>query len=207
MKKRKHRGGAVMGRSDIPYAQRLAMERAGSIASNREVAAQAALLCASVAMHEVKNVGYKRLVRFSLRFKRVIDEFYEDVEVGMAHAKARMEQMGMPISGELYTVAPDGRTARQLELDNHMLQASQIALICAAIAMNDEFGFGQEVQTRISQRTAELADRYGKEGMGFLLEEMEKLGFKIKDGKVHAFVDDDGNPVTMRKAMEEGFAE
>ena len=81
-------------RSDIPYVQRLAMERAGSIAANREVAAQAALLCASVAMHEVKNVGYKRLVRFSLRFKQVIDEFYEDVEVGMAHAKARMEQMG-----------------------------------------------------------------------------------------------------------------
>lgn len=113
----------------------------------------------------------------------------------------------MPISGELFTVEAAGRTARQLELDNHKLQASQIALICAAIAMNDEFGFGQEVQTRISQRTAELAERYGREGMGFLLVEMEKIGFKIADGKALAFVDDDGSPVTMRKAMEEGFTD
>lgn len=196
-----------MNRSDIPYAQRLAMQRVGVIAANREQAAKAALLCASVALYEVKGIGYKRLVRFSLRFKRVIDEFYEDVEVGLAHAKTRLAQIGIEISGVLYTVTPDGRTARQLELDNHMLQASQIALICAAIAMNDEFGFGLEVQERISRRTAELADRYALEGMGFLLEKMEQLGFKIVDGAVHAFVDDDGNPVTMRQAMKEGFTD
>ena len=196
-----------MNRSDISYAQRLAMQRVGVIAANREQAAKAALLCASVAMHEVKGVGYKRLVRFSLQFKQVLDEFYEDVEVGLAHAKTRLGQIGIEISGVLYTVAPDGRTARQLELDNHMLQASQIALICAAIAMNDEFGFGLEVQERISRRTAELADRYALEGMGFLLEKMEQLGFRIVDGAVHAFVDDDGNPVTMRQAMKEGFTD
>lgn len=198
--KKKKRGGAIMGRSDIPYAQRLAMKHHADIVVNRDHAAKIVMLCTSVAMHELEGIGYKRLVRYSLHFKRVVDEFYEDPEVGMAHAVRYMEQIGMPISGEFYSIVKEGRTKKEQDIDSHRLQASQIALICGAIAMNAEFGFGEMRQTRISERVTELTDRYLKEGEQFLLDEMAKIGFQIVDGDVRAYVDDDMKAVTPKQA-------
>ena len=199
-KGKKKRGGALMGRSDIPYAQRLAMQHHDNIVVNRDHAAKIAMYCMSVAMHDLEGIGYTRLVRFSLHFKEIVDEFYEDPELGMAHAKHRMEQMGMPISGEFYSVKQPGLSKRTQNIHDHALQAAQIALICGAIAMNDEFGFGQERQTRISERSYELSDRYNKEGEGFLLEEMAKIGFPIVNGNVMAYVDGDMKAVHPRQA-------
>lgn len=200
---RKNKG--FMGRSDIPFAQRMQLQRQAEIVSIRNQAAKVAMFCRSVALHDVEGIGYKRLVRFSLHFKKVIDEFYEDVEVGMAHAAQRLAQMGRPISGELFTVEPDGRSKRVTEKQNNALQAAQIALICADIAMNDEFGFGQERQDRVAAYSEQVASRYNKEGEGFLLKEMEKIGFVIVDGEARAFLDDDGQPVTLKRAKQEGI--
>ena len=186
--KKKKRGGAIIGRSDIPYAQRLAMKHHRDIVVNRDHAAKIVMYCTSVAMHELEGIGYKRLVRYSQHFKRVVDEFYEDPEVGMAHAVRYMEQIGMPISGEFYTIEMEGRSKREQDIDSHRLQASQIALICGAITMNAEFGFGQE-------RVTELTDRYLKEGEQFLLDEMKKIGFPVVNGNVMACTDEDGNAV------------
>lgn len=190
----------IMGCSDIPYAKRIKMQKMARIVQNREQAAKAAMFCTCKALHELEGIGYKRLVKFALRFKDINDDFYEDPIVGMAHAKRRMEQMGMPISGELYTVP--GIDKLDTELKNHALQAAQVALICSAIAMNDEFRFGKERQERISRRVDELTGRYAREGMGFLLEEMEKIGFLIVDGEARAWLDDEGNPITQRKAKK-----
>ena len=192
--------GGVMGRSDIPYAQRIQMQHRSDVAVNREQAAKVTMFCISVAMYEIKRVAYKRLVRFHNRYMEYEREFYQDPEVGMAHAKARMEQMGMPISGEFYSVKQPGLSKRTQNIHDHALQAAQIALICGAIAMNDEFGFGQERQTRISERSYELSDRYNKEGEGFLLEEMAKIGFPIVNGNVMAYVDGDMKAVHPRQA-------
>ena len=202
-KKNKSKAHGIMGRSDIPYAQRIAMQHQHNIVMNRDHAAKVAMYCLSVAMHEEEGVGYKRLVRFSFRHQAVIEEFYEDTEVGMVHATQRMEQMGMPISGELFTYEAEGQTKREREIGNHRLQAVQIALICGAIAMNDEFGFGQERQTRISERANEYSARYAKEGEKFLLDKMEELGFAIIDGEANAFVDDDGNAISEKKWREQ----
>lgn len=199
--KKKNRG--IMGRSDIPFAQRLAMQHQHNIAMNRDHAAKIAMWCLSVAMNELEGIGYKRLVRFSFRHKEAIDEFYEDPEVGMAHAKRRMEQMGRPISGELYTVEMEGQTKRENDITNHRLQAVQIALICGAIAMNDEFHLGQEKQERISEKANEYSARYAKEGEQFLLEKMEKIGFLIVDGEAKACIDEGGNAVSTKKWKEQ----
>ena len=198
-KNRKARG--IMGRSDIPYAQRMAMQHQHNIVMNRDHAAKIAMWCLSAAMHELEGIGYKRLVRFSYRHKQAIDEFYEDIDVGMAHAKHRMEQMGMEISGEFYSVNVEGQTKRENELGNHRLQAVQIALICGAITMNDEFGFGQERQARINKKANEYSARYAKEGEQFLLDKMQEIGFLIVDGDVKACVDENGNAVST-KLME-----
>lgn len=202
-KKRGHRKPPAKVRSDIPFSQRLAMQRANDIAVGRNHAAKITMFCTSIALHEVKGIGYKRLVRYSLRFKAVVDEFYEDIELGMAHAKHRMEQMGMPIAGDFYRVKVPGLSKREQEIHDHALQASQIALICSAIAMNDEFGFGKESQLKVSEKAHELSARYAKEGEQFLLDKLEKIGFEIVDGEARCYMADDGTIVTPKQFRKE----
>ena len=197
--KKQSQARGIMGRSDIPYAQRIKMQQTSEIVINREHAAMVTLYCMSVAMNELEGIGYKRLINFSFRYKEYEDEFYEDIEVGMARAKRRMDQMGMPISGGFFADKVDGLTKRKQEVHNHSLQAIQIALIVGAVAMNDEFGFGQERQTKISERVTELTDRYSKEGEKFLLEKMEKIGFPIIDGRAMAYTDGNGNAITKKQ--------
>lgn len=207
VKKQKHKnkgkGRGIMNRSDIPFAQRMALKHQHDIKVNRDHAAKIAMYCNSIAMYEMEGIGYKRLIRFAQHFKEVLDEFYADPELGMAHAKRRLEQMGMPISGEFYSFKLDGLSKKEQEIQDHRLQAVQIALICSAIAMNDVFGFGQERQFRVSQRAEELTDEYNKKGEQFLLEKMEKIGFVIDDGEVIAFSDDDGNAITPKQWLEQ----
>lgn len=205
--KKGRKKGGILGASHIPYAQRIAMQQQSTIAANRNHSAKIAMFCLSVAMHQLEGVGYKRLVHFSLRYKEIEDEFYEDPELGMAHAVRRMEQIGMPISGELYAILVPGLTKKQQQVHDHALQAAQVSLICGAIAMNDVFGYGKERQERISKRSQELSDRYSREGEAWLLAEMEKIGFLVVDGQVRAFLDDDNKAITPAKARKEGFPE
>ena len=205
--KKDRKKGGILGASHIPYAQRIAMQQQSTIAANRNHSAKIAMFCLSVAMHQLEGVGYKRLVHFSLRYKEIEDEFYEDPELGMAHAVRRMEQIGMPISGELYAILVPGLTKKQQQVHDHALQAAQVSLICGAIAMNDVFGYGKERQERISKRSQELSDRYSREGEAWLLAEMEKIGFLVVDGQVRAFLDDDNKAITPAKARKEGFPE
>lgn len=203
MKKKKNNGRGIMDRSDIPFAQRLAMQHQHNVVMNRDHAAKIAMWCLCAAMYELEGIGYKRLVRFSFRHKEAIDEFYEDPDVGMAHAKHRMEQIGRPISGEFYTVEVEGQTKKENEIGNHRLQAVQVALICGAIVMNDEFGFGLGKQERISERANEHSARYAKEGEQFLLDIMAEIGFLVIDGDVKACIDEDGNAVSAKKWREQ----
>lgn len=204
-KPKKHKSKGLMGRSDIPFVQRIQMQHRSDVVFNREQAAKVTMFCMSVAMYEIKRVAYKRLVRFHNRYMEYEREFYQDPEVGMAHAKTRMEQIGMPISGEFFTEKVEGLTARKQDVHDNALQAIQVALTVGAIAMNDEFGFGQEVQFRISERVTELSDRYKKEGIQFLLDEMKKIGFDVVNGTVRAYMDENGNAVTPKRARKEGF--
>ena len=201
--KSKGKSRGLMGRSDIPYAQRMALQHQHEIKASRDYSAKIAMYCNSISMYEVKGIGYKRLVRYAQHFKEVLDEFYEDPELGMAHAKRRLEQIGMEISGEFYSIQMEGLTKKEQEIHDHSLQAVQIALICNAIAMNDVFGFGKESQYKIAQRADELSEEYNQKGEKFLLEKMEKIGFVILDGEVVCFSDDDGNAITHKQWREQ----
>ena len=204
-KKNHHKKNPIMGRSDIPYAQRIHLQQRNDIIASRDHAAKITMFCMSVAMNEVEGIGYKRLVKFSLHFKEIVDEFYEDIDLGMAHAKRRMDQMGMPISGEFYAIDVPGLSKRDQQIHDHVLQAVQIAQICGAIAMNDVFGFAKERQTRISERVNELTARYKDEGEQFLLEKLGKIGFLIVGGEARAFMADDEEIITPARARKEGF--
>ena len=198
----KGKGRGIMGRSDIPYAQRLKMQQQSSIRVNREHAATITCYIMCYAMNELEGIGYKRLIRFAARYMRYENEFYQDVEVGMAHAKRRMEAMGMPISGEFFREMIPGKTVRQQEVHDNALQATQVALTVGAIAMNDEFGFGESRQLRISKRMTELSERYAREGEGFLVEKMRQIGFVVIDGRALAFADEEGNAITAKQYLK-----
>lgn len=197
--RRKQQG--IMGRSDLPLALRKKIEQQERIRVNRENAARVTLYAYSIAMNEIKGVGYKGIIRFEERYRELEDEFYEDVEVGLEHAKQRLASHGILISGELLTAPPDGRTVRQQEVADNIVQTSQVSQIVAAVAMNDTFGYGREVQDRIRIRVEELTARYAKEGIGPLLDGMEKIGFYIHGEKAIHFSDEEGNIVTVKKAL------
>ena len=204
-KPKKSRGRSLMNRSDIPYAQRLAMKHRSDIEYNREHSARIYMYCLCKTLHEEEGIGYKRLVQFSLTFMELIKEFCEDPEVGMAHTKQRLSQHGIEVSGEFFSVKIPGATAKEQEIHDHSLQATQAAQYVGAVAMNDVFGFGQIRQDRLREAVRENTARYAKEGEGFLLEYMEKIGFKVEGNKVMAFVDDDGEPVPVGRALKEGY--
>lgn len=199
------RAGAIMNRSDISFAKRMAMQHNSAIVANREHSAQVTMFCMCGALHKVHGIGYKRLVRYSLTFKKLLDEMYEDVEVGMAHAKQRLAQHGIEISGELFSVKLPGASAKEQQIQDHAMQASQIAQVVGTVAMNQEFGFGEKRLTQTLEAINELSSRYAKEGDGFLFAMMEDIGFKIIDGKVSAFMDADDNVVTYKEAVRQGI--
>lgn len=201
--KKKNKG--IMGASHIPYAQRLKWQQQDRIAVNRNFSAKVAMFCKCIAIHRVKGAGYKSLVQFSLRYKEVEDEIYEDLEYGLDKAKRRMEQMNMPISGELYHIPMPGMSKRDQEVYNHSVQSAQIAMIASAISMNDVWGWGATVQERIDLETTKVTEEYNKHGFEWLLGEMEKLGFLVVDGEVRAFLDDDNKAVTPKRARMEGY--
>lgn len=206
MAKRNKRRSGVMGRSDIPYAQRIRMQQHENIRWSREQAARVTMYCWSVAMHEIEGVGYERLVRYASRFAEVDREFYgQELELSMDQARRRLAGMGIEISGEIMLAPPDeGHTRRQMQVKHNVVQAVQGATICACITANDVFGWAKVRLEQVRDRVEELTARYAREGEGFLLEELEKLGFVIVDGHAVGFVDGDGKAVRTKEAMGNG---
>ena len=91
-------------RSDIPYADRLLMQRYQMIAEHRNEAARVALQVACVALNDTEGLGYTRLSRFAKRLHELIQEYYEDPEVGNVHLMQRLEQLGFMIKdGKMLT--------------------------------------------------------------------------------------------------------
>lgn len=196
---------SLMNRSDIPYAQRMAMKHRADIEYNRERSARNYMYCLCIAIHDVEGVGYKGLVRFSLHFMDLIREFYEDIELSMSRVKRRLAQHGIDVSGEFFSVKLPNATAKEQEIYSNSMQAVQVAQLVGAVAMNDVFGYSQMRQMRIGEAVDKLTARYAKEGEGFLLEAMAEIGFKVEGNIVRAFIENDGTPVTVRRAIKEGF--
>ena len=197
-KKRK----GTMRRSDIPYAQRLRMDQVAHIAAARDTAAKITMFCHCIALHELYGIGYKRLVRYSLVFKGLIDEYYTDMDVGLYRARHRLQTHGIPIPDEIPRVPGKGLSPREQQQYDHAIEASYIAHLVGLIADNEVFGFGGDKLEKLSVRGADLMDRYNKEGEGFLFEEMEKLGFPIINGRVTACVDENQEPISYKKYLE-----
>ena len=95
--------------SDIPYAQRLLMQKRQTIAEHRNDAASVALRVACVALNDTEGLGYARLCRFARHLGGLLKEYYEDPEVGEAHLETRLRQMGFIVKdGHVFAVEESG---------------------------------------------------------------------------------------------------
>ena len=92
-------------RSDIPYKDRLLMQKYKDIAFHRDEAARIALQISCVALNNTEGLGYTRLSRFAKELQRLISEYYEDTDVGDAHLQTRLQQLGFLVKdGRMYCV-------------------------------------------------------------------------------------------------------
>lgn len=114
--------------------------------------------------------------------------------------KPRRKQQGIMGRSDL-PLALRKKIEQQERIRVNRENAARVALYAYSIAMNDTFGYGREVQDRIRIRVEELTARYAKEGIGPLLEGMEKIGFYIHGGRAIHFSDEEGNIVTAKKAL------
>ena len=201
-KSRRRSAGGVMGMSQIPYAQRLKMQQNGNISWSRERGARIFMYAFSVAAHKIHGKGYKSLVRFAGRFREIDREFYGngDIEYSMDQARRRLEQMGITISGEIALAGNTGGrySKREMEVKHNIAQATQAAAICATIAANDTWGWAEKRIRPVLDLAQEHMLRYAREGEGFLLDYLEKLGFVIVDGHAVGFVDENDQPVRQK---------
>ena len=200
--KKKHRpAGGIMGRSDIPFSQRIQMQQRSHIAWSREQGARIFMYAFAAAAHQIHGKGYVSLVRFASRFREIDREFYGsgDIEYSMEDARRRLAQMGITISGNIAVAQnTEGCTRRKMEVKHNIAQATQAAGICATIAANDVWGWADKRLQPVLDLAQEHMHRYAREGAQFLLDYLGGLGFLIVDGHIVGFVDENDNPVRQK---------
>ncbi len=101
--------------SDIRYADRLLMKKYQTIAEHRNDAARTAMKLACVALNDTEGLGFKRLVKFAQHHQELVNEFYQDPEMGEAHLNHRLQQLGFAVSdnGHLYGASDEtGKSVR-----------------------------------------------------------------------------------------------
>lgn len=106
MTQKKRSGGRV--RSDIPYKDRLLMNKFTNVAQHRDHAALTAMKIATVALNDTEGMGYLRLARFAKRQQALTEEYYTDPEYMEAKLNQRLEQLGfMIVDGRLFGAVDD----------------------------------------------------------------------------------------------------
>ena len=110
-------------RSDIPYKDRLLMQKYQTIAAHRDDAAKIAMQVACVALNDTEGLGYVRLSRFARRLKTLLDDYYDDPEVESEHLAKRLQQLGFIVKdGRMYAAenAETGEIVDTKKLENTM---------------------------------------------------------------------------------------
>lgn len=95
-------------RSDIPFKDRLLMQRCNSIVEHRNDAAKVAMMLACVALNNTEGLGLTRLTRFAKELHGLINEYYDDQEVGQVHLEERLRQIGFLVKDGRLLVLENG---------------------------------------------------------------------------------------------------
>lgn len=95
--------------SDIPYKDRLMVNKFANIAAHRDNAALIAMKIAMVALNDTEGLGYLRLSRFAKRQHELTEEFYKEPEYQEEKLDERLRQMGFLVeNGRIYCAEDDG---------------------------------------------------------------------------------------------------
>lgn len=105
-------------RSDVPYAVRLQMQKYAEIKQHRDEAARIALQLACIALNDTEGLGIVRISRFAKKLHALIDEYYEDTEVGEVHVQQRLRSMGF--------VMENGRMFALEDQDGNIVRADRL---------------------------------------------------------------------------------
>lgn len=107
------------GRTDIPYKDRLLMDKYTTVAQHRDHAALTAMKIATVALNDTEKMGYLRLARFAKRQQELTEEYYQDPEYQEAKLNQRLEALGFKIvNGRIFGAVDDeGNIASTKNLD------------------------------------------------------------------------------------------
>lgn len=81
-------------RSDIPYAERLRMNKFRTIAEHRDDSAITALKVACVALNDTEGLGFDRLCRFALHLQDLMSAFYADPDTEEVKLNERLRKIG-----------------------------------------------------------------------------------------------------------------
>lgn len=106
-------------RSDIPYADRLLMEKYNTVREHRNDAARTALKIGCVALNNTEKLGYTRLVRYAMEQQRLTEEYYRDPEVEEVHLNDRLRQIGF--------VMKDGKMLGAVDADGKPVKMEDMA--------------------------------------------------------------------------------
>ena len=106
-------------RSDVPYKDRLLMNKYTTVAEHRDHAALVAMKVATVALNDTEHMGYTRLARFAKRQQELIELYYSDPDYQEQKLNERLEKMGFKVvNGRLFgAVDAEGNTVPTKELE------------------------------------------------------------------------------------------
>lgn len=114
-KKPKYQGiRKPLNRSDIPYAERLMVNKFATIAEHRDNAGLIALKIDMATLNDTEGMGYTRLVRFAKHQQDLTSVFYTDPEFQEAKLDERLTGMGFTVEdGRLISdIDENGNTVR-----------------------------------------------------------------------------------------------
>lgn len=95
-------------RSDIPYAERLRMNKLAGIAAHRDDAHLTELKIALVSLNESEGLGYVRLSRFAKVQQKNRDAYYKDPEYESVKLDQAVRQLGFIVEdGRLICAVDD----------------------------------------------------------------------------------------------------
>ena len=126
-------------RSDIPYADRLLMEKYNTVREHRNDAARTALKIGCVALNNTEKLGYARLVRYAMEQQRLTEEYYRDPEVEEVHLNDRLRQIGfvMKDGKMLGAVDADGKPVKMEDMAEASKGSDPVQLWSGWIKVND----------------------------------------------------------------------
>lgn len=97
-----------MQRSDIPYKDRLMVNRYANIAQHRDHSALVANKVGMVALNDTEGLGYLRLSRFAKRYHFLNEEYYKDPEYQEAKLDERLKKLGFLVEeGRVFCAEDD----------------------------------------------------------------------------------------------------